>query len=60
MAYGATDAHGMTPSIDACTPDDVAATIFHCLGIDPEMTVNDRSGRPFPVAHGGEPIRELT
>ena len=25
---------------------DICATIYHCLGIDPEMTVPDRTGRP--------------
>jgi hypothetical protein len=38
---------------------DVCATIYECLGIDPEMPVHDRAGRPHPVAHGGRPIREL-
>jgi len=38
---------------------DVCATIYHCLGIDPEMPVHDRSGRPLPIAHGGQPIREI-
>ena len=32
------------------------ATIYHLLGIDPHMTVPDRTGRPFPIAHGGEAI----
>jgi hypothetical protein len=31
---------------------DVCATIYQYLGIDPETTVYDRSGRPVPVAHG--------
>jgi uncharacterized protein (DUF1501 family) len=38
---------------------DIVATIYHCLGIDPEMIVHDRAGRPIPIAHGGEPIRDI-
>ncbi len=33
--HGATDASGMAPSIDPVTPDDVASTIFHQLGVAP-------------------------
>src|SRR5262249_8019635 len=32
--HGSTDAQGMAPATDACTPDDLSATIFQCLGID--------------------------
>jgi hypothetical protein len=32
---------------------------FHLLGIDPEMTVTDRIGRPIPVANGGEAIGDI-
>jgi hypothetical protein len=38
---------------------DVCATIYQCLGIDPDMLVHDRSGRPLPIANGGQPIREI-
>ncbi len=41
------------------SPADVCATIYELLGIDPDMTVPDRSGRPVPVAQGGRAIREM-
>src|SRR5262245_28556971 len=41
------------------SPADVCATIYECLGIDPDMTVQERGGRPIPVAHGGRVIREI-
>jgi Protein of unknown function (DUF1501) len=41
------------------SPADVCATIYEILGIDPDMTVPDRAGRPIPVSHGGRPIREI-
>jgi hypothetical protein len=39
--------------------DDVVATIYHLLGIDPHMTVPDRAGRPIAIAHGGSPIADI-
>jgi hypothetical protein len=33
--YGSTDRHGTAPSEGACTPEDIAATIFHLLGFPP-------------------------
>lgn len=41
------------------SPADVCATIYECLGIDPDLMVPDRAGRPMSVSHGGRPIREL-
>src|SRR5439155_26387707 len=38
---------------------DVCATIYECLGIDPEMPIHDRAARPHPIAHGGRAIREV-
>jgi uncharacterized protein (DUF1501 family) len=42
------------------TPQDVAATIFHHLGIDSRnVTFADTQGRPVHLIETGEPIREL-
>jgi hypothetical protein len=38
---------------------EICATVYQLLGIDPEMPVYDRSGRPSPVALGARPLREL-
>jgi uncharacterized protein (DUF1501 family) len=38
---------------------DICATIYHLLGIDPEMPVYDRASRPVAVAHGGHPVAEI-
>ena len=43
----------------AVSPKDILATAFHLLGIDPDTTVPDRSGRPIPVAQSGLPIHEI-
>jgi len=42
------------------TPQDVAATAFHHLGIDSrKVTFHDTQDRPVPLIETGEPIREL-
>ena len=38
---------------------DICATIYHCLGIDPELPVYDHGNRPIPIAHGGMPLRDI-
>jgi len=38
---------------------DICATIYHLLGIDPEMPVYNRAGRPLPVANGGHAILDI-
>ena len=37
----------------------VFATLYHNLGIDPATTVADREGRPMALLDEREPIREL-
>jgi hypothetical protein len=41
-------------------PQDVAATVYHHLGIDARRVIfDDRAGRPTYLIDGGDPIREL-
>src|SRR5207253_9968477 len=56
---GASDPHAAYIKDRPVRPADICATIYHCLGIDPDMLVSDRTGRPVPIAHGGQPIREI-
>jgi hypothetical protein len=56
---GASDAHAAYVKDRPVRPADICATIYHCLGIDPETPVYDRSGRPVAISQGGEPIREI-
>jgi uncharacterized protein (DUF1501 family) len=57
--YGSTDAQGMAPAVDACTPDDVSATLFHCLGIDPHQELMSPTGRPIQLFREGKVIAKL-
>jgi hypothetical protein len=55
--YGASDKYGMYPEQDPVRPEDLAATIYHQLGIDPHTEVYDRNNRPLPIA--GEPVLDV-
>ncbi len=57
--HGASDAQAAYVKDLPVSPADLCATIYHCLGIDPEMTVPDRGGRPLAVGQGGQAIREI-
>jgi hypothetical protein len=57
--YGASDAQCAFVKDLPVSTGDICATIYEALGIDPDMTVPDQLGRPWPVANGGQPIREI-
>ena len=59
LVHGSTDRIGAWPSSHPVSPPDLVATFYHLMGIDPAMTVLDRTGRPVPIAHGGEPVRAV-
>ena len=56
--HGSSDRIGAYPATDPVRPDDVAATIYHALGIDPATEVVDTLGRPLPIS-SGSPITRL-
>jgi hypothetical protein len=58
-AHGTTDAQGMAPATDPCSPDDVAATIFSRLGIDPHAELQTPTGRPVQLFREGRVIDRL-
>jgi hypothetical protein len=57
--YGASDKQAAYVKDNPVHIRDICATIYHCLGIDPEMKVRDQGNRPVAIAHGGEPLREI-
>jgi hypothetical protein len=57
--YGSTDSQGMAPAADPCTPDDLAATLFHQLGIDPHLELQTPTGRPIQLFREGNVIDRL-
>lgn len=52
QVIGRSDAIGAYPSTTPYSPDDVGATVYHVLGIDPEAEVRDRQGRPVQLNRG--------
>jgi hypothetical protein len=55
LVHGSSDRTASYPSTNPVSPQDVAATIFHSLGIDPRAHMTDQQGRPL-VACTGTPI----
>jgi hypothetical protein len=59
LVLGQSDRHGAYPLQGrVCTPADLCATVYHCLGIDPTCEMTDPGGRPLPLSRG-EVIGEL-
>ncbi|HWE38589.1 MAG TPA: DUF1501 domain-containing protein [Isosphaeraceae bacterium] len=56
--YGSSDRIGAYPATDPVRPDDLAATMFWALGLDPATEVTDPLGRPLPIATG-KPITSV-
>lgn len=52
VIYGASDALGAWPKDGKVTPQDLTATLLHCMGIDPHTTITDPLGRPIAVSRG--------
>src|SRR5262249_42906665 len=55
---GSTDRNGAFPASNPQTPENMAATIYHALGIPAAAMWHDTSDRPFHV-YNGEPIDGL-
>lgn len=49
---GASDKRGAYPATTAYNPVDVAATLFHAMGIDPAGHYRDALDRPFRISEG--------
>ena len=59
QVIGSTDAKGEHPKDHPLSPNDLWATMYKHLGIDPERTFLDHSGRPMPILPDGEVIKDL-
>lgn len=60
QVIGASDREGGAIHSRPVRPSDIAATIYHHMGIAPDATYLDNSGRPIPIVEGrGEPIAEI-
>jgi len=60
QVVGATTRLGDVPQGPGYTPQNVLATLYRVLGVDPTTTLPDHQGRPVYLLDDPEPIRELT
>lgn len=56
---GKTDAIASRPTDSPYGPEDLAATIHHLMGIDPEEEFHSAEGRPFKIVNDGSVMREM-
>lgn len=56
--YGSSDELGGEPHEYPVSPQDLTATIFNALGLDPQTEIHDTLDRPLPISRG-EIIGEL-
>jgi hypothetical protein len=59
QVVGESAAKGDVPKSAPISPQDLMATVFHVLGIDPEVQFTDTFGRPKYMIEGGKTIPEL-
>jgi hypothetical protein len=58
VVNGASDRYAAHPAANPTPPEDLAATIYHCLGVEPRTPLRDRLGRPMTLCEGS-PIRAV-
>jgi hypothetical protein len=52
QVIGRSDKIGAFPATTPYSPDDVGATVYHVLGIDPSSEIRDRQDRPTAINRG--------
>ncbi len=57
--YGESDKNAEYALTRPTGPEDLAATIYDSLGIDPDLRLPDAQGSPVPINEGGQVLREL-
>ena len=59
QVIGATEKDGGSIKERPVTPGEIAATIYHHMGVPRDATYPDPTGRPRHILDSGEPIAEL-
>ena len=52
IVHGSTDRQAAEPLTEPVRPADYLATVFQCLGYDPDTLVYDVENRPIPISRG--------
>jgi hypothetical protein len=59
QVVGESNSKAEVPATNPIGPQDLMATVFHVLGIDPGLQYVNQSGRPVTLVEEGRPIAEL-
>jgi hypothetical protein len=59
LVYGGSDRDAAQPVDHPVSPERLASTIYHALGIDPHLRLTDPQGRPVPIVERAEPVLDL-
>ena len=59
LIHGKTDPRGSEPIDKAVSPEDLAATIYHQIGIDPEKKLMSAGNRPIDIVRGGNVLYDV-
>ena len=59
QVIGVSDEKGTLPADEGRSPDDVAASFYHALGIDHTKEYHTNTGRPIMIVRDGTPIPQL-
>lgn len=59
LIYGSSDPTGAEPDNDPVTVENMAATVYRCLGINSDKRLMAAGNRPIDIVRGGEVITDL-
>ncbi|MBL8793165.1 MAG: DUF1501 domain-containing protein [Planctomycetia bacterium] len=56
--FGTSDKYAAQPTANPVSPQDILATVYHRLGVEPDTLIHDQQQRPFALVEG-EPIEGI-
>ena len=59
LIYGSSDATGAEPENDPLTVEDLSATVYTLMGIDPDKRLIAPGNRPIDIVRGGHAVADL-
>ena len=59
ITYGSSDKDAAYPRDHPVSPEDLASTIYHSLGIPHDVQLPDAQGRPVTMLESGQPLLNL-
>lgn len=59
LIYGSSDPTGSEPDVNPLSVENMAATVFHQLGVNPEKTIMAPGNRPIAIVKNGEVMQDL-